>query len=390
MQTLEVSLEKFSHNKLNIISVGSGLLNSLKRVKRTAQDYGVRINSPEFFEPETVIDDSKTNYRYISKILLKKKGNNFSDARNNLETVEYELIKKAEANGWRLCSTTPIGEKVSSIVNTAKIRPKFMLSKMTDNLIDKYFGEELYDMNHLVRLIHDSISLFQLTEGQKRFHTLLFGPPACGKTSVLLKLKELYEQEDLKLRLEQDNGAELVERVTVVDGTSFTKAGIIADFVNRSNEQAISEIFLIEEIEKCAQAPEALSWLLSVLDQRGQLTKITFRQNICLDTKIICWATSNDIEKLKSILSGSLYSRFTNQYHCTRPSIELIKLILKREIKQIPGGNIEWIDRAIDLGKNVIKTNDCRVFISLLSGRDRIMTKEFKDDLIKTLEKINN
>ena len=85
---------------------------------------------------------------------------------------------------------------------------------------------------------------------QNRNHCVLFGPPACGKSEILLAFKRLL-------------GA---DAVMTFDATSTTEAGARRELRQLAN---IPPIPIVEEIEKTDE--RSLRWLLGVLDTRGEI-----------------------------------------------------------------------------------------------------------------------
>jgi len=125
------------------------------------------------------------------------------------------------------------------------------------------------------------------------------------------------------------------------------------------------------------------------MDQRGEIRKRTARKNIQKDTKMICIATANDEEKLKSIRSGALYSRFSNKIYFSRPTREVRAMILQREIDKIikrgEEASSKWIEPTLDLAET-LDTTDPRELINLmLCGQDALLDGSFQREMIATL-----
>ena len=187
----------------------------------------------------------------------------------------------------------------------------------------------------------------------------------CGKSDICISLKDMVGNDS----------------VLEFDATLTTSAGAIANFNDRD---PTPRILLVEEIEKVDE--KALSWLLGVLDVRGNIRKTTYHGRTQKDAKILCIATANDIHALKRMMSGALASRFVHQLYCARPGRDLLNKILQREISAIDG-NEDWIEPTLDyLDKHHI-TDPRQAMAICLTGRDRLITGEFQKQLEQTLER---
>ena len=81
------------------------------------------------------------------------------------------------------------------------------------------------------------------------------------------------------------------------------------------------------------------------------------------------------------MMSGALASRFGHKVYFPRPSREILKKILTREVRKIDNGKEEWIEPALDYLLEVEQTDDPRRAISILDGRDRLLSGEYQKDL---------
>jgi MoxR-like ATPase len=145
--------------------------------------------------------------------------------------------------------------------------------------------------------------------------------------------------------------------------------------------QDLPRVLLVEEIEKADE--KSLSWLLSLMDLRGEIRKTTARGKINTDTKMICIATVNDVPTFKKIAFGALYSRFSNKIYFRRPDRELLGRILKREVDAIEGKD-EWINPTLDLADEIHTTDPREVISLLLCGRDALLDGTFQKEYIYT------
>lgn len=232
-----------------------------------------------------------------------------------------------------------------------------------ESYFDGLFGLEPH-INRIKRALEGTM----LTGWQRRLHCILLGEPACGKSEVAHRLRQVFGDES----------------VLEFDATATTMAGAIEELKTR---EELPRILIVEEIEKADE--KSLSWLLAFMDQRGEIRKRTARGKIEKDTKMICIATANDENKLKGIASGALYSRFSNKIYFNRPTREVLGLILQREIDNIikrgEHADSKWIIPALDLG-DVLGTNDPRELQNLmLCGRDGLLDGTFQKEMIATL-----
>lgn len=193
---------------------------------------------------------------------------------------------------------------------------------------------------------------------RQRFHCLLYGPPASGKTEIAHAFVRLVGEGNV-LRL---------------DSTSTSKAG--AENVLLKADEIPSAI-VIEELEKTEE--EALRWLLGLMDQRGEISKTNaVVGNVQRSARSFCVATCNDFEKLGKFLSGALLSRFAHKIHCPRPGRDLLRRIVARDV-EAANGDPAWINPAIDFCMTHEGTDDPRRIIAVcLTGREKLLTGEFQ------------
>lgn len=226
---------------------------------------------------------------------------------------------------------------------------------------ETYF-DHLYGLEANISRVKRAMEGTITTGWKKRLHCALIGPPGCGKSDIAHSIKEAVGSEN----------------VLEFDATSTTMAGAQKELARRADEGlGLPRILLVEEIEKADD--KALSWLLSLMDLRGEIRKTTARGNINTDTKMICVATVNDVPTFKKLAFGALYSRFSNRIYFHRPTRELLGRILEREVNLLrKDGKKEWIEPTLDLADK-IKTTDPREVISLmLCGRDALLDGTFQ------------
>lgn len=219
---------------------------------------------------------------------------------------------------------------------------------------------------HINRVI-DALKLAKDTEWNKRTHSLLNGPPGCGKTEIMLSTSRMIGEEK--------------KAWLWFDATSMTKAGVIELIIS---SETVPGVLFIEEIEKCAE--NDLRWLLGIMDSRGEIRRTNYRVgNEAKNARMVIIATANDVELLKKVMAGALYSRFQNKIYCSPPEEAVMRQILEREVREIRG-KMEWVDPAIEFAIKKWGMEDPRDVINVLScGRDRLLSQEFQKDFEETL-----
>jgi hypothetical protein len=220
---------------------------------------------------------------------------------------------------------------------------------------ERYFGH-LYGLAPHISRVRSAIQAAITSQFANRFNVVLVGPPGCGKSDVA---------ESAKRALGDD-------AVMSIDATAMTAAGLIKELNERD---ILPRVIIFEEVEK---APEsALQPLLGILDQRGEIRKITARGNIQRNTRCLAIATVNDYALFKRMQAGAVASRFSNTVHFSRPSRETLAMILTREVEKVEG-NPDWVVPALDYCEEN-RIDDPREVISIcLCGGDDLLSGEFQ------------
>jgi hypothetical protein len=225
----------------------------------------------------------------------------------------------------------------------------------------------IYGRDAQIRRIQDAIQIGKDTNWTKRKHTLLSGPPGTGKTELCLTLARASGQEG--------------ESWLWFDATSTTKAGALEQLMKAP---VLPPLLFVEEIEKVPE--NALRWLLSIMDERGEIRRTNYRVgNQVRSVRLTVIATANNVALLQAMDSGSIYSRFGNRIHCPTPDRATMCQILNREVSEI-GGNPEWVSATVTFGFDTLKITDCRELLNiLLCGRDRLLNGLYQRDFLETL-----
>ena len=218
----------------------------------------------------------------------------------------------------------------------------------------------LYGLDAQISVVLSALQVAKDTGYQKRYHSVLWGKPGCGKSEILHGIKAMAGE----------------GKVMEFGGTQTTAAGAIRMMMDAP---VIPPVLIIEEIEKVPDAP--FLWLLSALDGRTEIRKTTIRGMIHRKVPFVCVATVNDLELFESRHDGAMASRFSHKIYCPRPSEEVLKRILTREIESIDG-NPAWIQPALNYCINVEKNTDPRRVIAVcLTGRDDLLSGKFQANL---------
>ena len=228
-----------------------------------------------------------------------------------------------------------------------------------------YF-DHIFEREPQIEVVLSAVTAYQESEYQNRFHTVLYGPPACGKSEILLSLGRMLGEEN--------------EAYLKVDATTTTEAGMARLLLDAVT---IPPVVIIEEIEKADE--RSLRWLLGILDQRAEIRRINARiGNRARNVQLLCLATANDMGLFRKVMSGALASRFSHEVYCPRPSRTVLEQILRREVARHRGRE-EWIEPTLKYCVDEKKMNDPRKIVPIcMCGRDSLLDGSYQ----KTLDAI--
>lgn len=348
------------------------------------------ITSVSIDEPE------EKQFRYIYRAHLtfqKTSGQQASAAKEWLSILEsLEKLgnaSKFRPNPWKVQSNEIVADEIAAVssdignarhamsANTGitlqqvreNVLPKIVeLLTKKDAIAESEFFRGIFEREAQIRVVLSSIKSFLESNGERRNHVLLYGLPACAKTQILNAVTSLVSE----------------AAVVRLDGTSTTPAGIYKTYFENFNEIPEPPFVVLEEAEKTSE--ESLRVWLGVLDDRGELRKVNYREQQERKLKVLCMATANDKVEFDLLMGGTerkpgaLSSRFAHQIQCPRPSERILRMILERDIIQ-KGGKLEWIDAVIELA-HVTQTNDPRKVLSFLDGGERLESGEYQADII--------
>jgi hypothetical protein len=281
------------------------------------------------------------------------------DPPSDKEEAEFTKIKDTIAKvaptkgSWFIPGYTPKGNTLTTLNG---------IDVIAEINIDKglHFAN-LFGLDPQIDVLLAALQIAKDTNYTKRYHTVLYGSPGGGKSEILRGVKDMAGE----------NG------VIELDGTQSTAAGAINLLMNTD---ILPPILIIEEIEKVSDA--SFMWLLGVLDGRAEIRKVTNWGVSQRKLPCVCIATVNDLDLFQSRHSGALASRFAHKLYCPRPTEEILRRILLREVLSI-NGNLEWVEPAIRYCVDIEKTTDPRRFVACcLTGRDQLLTGQFQANLI--------
>lgn len=221
--------------------------------------------------------------------------------------------------------------------------------------------KHIYERDAQIEIIMSAIQAGITSDFQDRFHCALIGDPACGKTETLRCVKKVLGE----------------EAVMEYDATATTQAGAIQDLDSR---EELPRVLIVEEIEKTDE--QSLRWLLSVMDHRAEIRKVTARTNIQRETKMLTLATVNDYKLFRKIMFGALASRFTYHLHFPKPDRALLQRILEREVARV-GGKKAWIKPTLDYAVKQKIFDPRKITAVCLCGKDQLLSGEYQAKLEK-------
>ena len=329
--------------------------------------------------PKTVADPHSENDVYVYTVTIHYKT---TSNRESLEKKWPHIVKRfAEAGSSANLKSTPWTVVEPTGFENVAVKAKIDAVKATKRKelaeTPKKFGEisldqgshfdKIYGRKPQINRVIDAVRLAKATDWLKRTHSLLDGEPGCGKTQIMLCMAEMLGEEG--------------KAWLWFDATSMTKAGVIELIMDNDT---VPGVLFIEEIEKCAE--NDLRWLLGVMDTRGQIRRTNYRVgNQAKHVRMVVIASANDVQLLKTVMSGALYSRFQNKIYCPPPDREIMKQILLREVEEIKGKRV-WVEKTLEFAVDKWGMKDPRDIVSIMSlGQDRLMSGEAQSDFEATM-----
>lgn len=365
--TTELVVQRKTTNKIGQDKLKQYMADIASAADKRQQSAGVK---GMFSELETEELEDGGGYVYTFKVKLERKSKRSeAAAAKALENAKKFVTRVAEARHFKVLGDSV---EVQERNETAAERPPFKVDELTSSVMKTYF-DGIYERDCHLRMIHLSVMNAVETNFEERNHILLWGQPAAAKTVLFKRLKAWYEHKNPE-----------IERVAEINSTTLSKAGLETWLLEKAQSMTLPEILMFDEIEKFNT--DNLNCLLAIMDDQAKITRTNARigkqEGVA---KVIVWATCNDLDKLKSVNSGALYSRFSKSLPCVRPSRELmLEILLKRIAKRREMGkkaNDKWAEIAVSYAFDKMFTNDPRKIISLLDGQDRLLDGSYFKDL---------
>jgi len=229
----------------------------------------------------------------------------------------------------------------------------------------------LYGLDDNLELIYSALESGDESNWENRYNCALIGPPGCGKSDICQTLKKLLGD----------------DAVWELDAVATTKAGAQKVLAERD---VLPRIVVIEEGEKTPNE-DSLTFLLSILDIRSSIRKVTARANVEMEAKLFAVMTVNDKAKFERLSAGALADRFPHKIHFTRPDRAMLAKILAREIEKVDGDKA-WIKPCLDYCDaynygDGIELSPRTIIAWCLTGKDKWLTGRFQKILNSTQEK---
>jgi hypothetical protein len=204
------------------------------------------------------------------------------------------------------------------------------------------------------------------TDWEERHNTLLVGVPACGKSELMRRLKRMVGN----------------DAVLEVDATSTTAKGLQDILAEKS---IMPRVLLVEEIEKGSK--ELHEVLLSIMDTRGEIRKVTARGKIMQECRMVTICTANDMEKFRNSASGAIASRTDNVIYFQAASRATMYTIVLNRMKNLGLAEVkaaQIVNKVLDYAEGTDMW-DTRSLISLAQcGGEDWLNGEYEKELAAT------
>lgn len=399
MPSISITLERKNERHTNVQTAKAQIAHLIKRATAGTRSSWRADDDSEIREPKHI--DGVWVYKAI--VILERHGRiTAADKLRNemLQIVAYMNKAGNSKGGWVVTESNPVDWKlpvgatpgvpagdnkeftVEDIVDFDKTRcfddiriPEILISGSNHEIEDYPAFDGIYGRAAHIRVMAAAMQTMISTKGAKRNHAVLYGKPACAKSTLFHAWQSVIGK-----------GSYLA-----INANSATQAGIESIFLDRLPEVGGCPPFVfIEEIEKTKEEINTV-WL-SCMDERAEIRKVRHNNLRRVQVRALCFATVNDKVLFDRIMGGrpgspgALSSRMRGLY-VPRPNRVEMKRILLRDIElYYPEGNELWADKCIEIAYEV-KTDDPRMILSFLDGRDRLLTEEYKADIISIYER---
>lgn len=330
----------------------------------TARGWTVTADSDRNWSQSDLLDDSPNAYRYKLHFLAAFTGE-MKPGKSELRAIVKTMNTRAtNPVGGRWAISTVDGEPFEITRDGDAVSTKDFTAYADFDIpadFEMHF-EHLYGLDSHIARVKKALHVARQSEFANRYHVALIGPPGCGKSDICETLASVLGE----------------DAVMKFDATATTAAGAIKQL---DEAEILPRVLIVEEIEKVNA--EALSFLLALMDMRGEIRKTTARSKIVKDTKILVIATVNNHDLFEGMLAGALASRFSNKLWFHRPDEETQRRILQREIDKLEG-DWDWIDPVIEYAREKNITDPRMLTALCLCGQDGWLDGSFYKELADT------
>jgi len=194
--------------------------------------------------------------------------------------------------------------------------------------------------------------LLKAVTSNKTLHTLLVGPPGCGKTEFLLKIKDAFANQS-----------------KFVDGSYGSKAGIVNLLLDKQ-----PRYLLIDEIDKLQERDQIA---LFNLMQTGIISKTLKTERIEKKMTVTVFATANTDETLLPPLLSRFFAMYLREYTDEQFKELAVKSVAQKE--QVKP------EVAMHIAVSVLRKLNSRDLRDVIKIAQRASTIEEVDKVVNTL-----
>ena len=366
-----ITLTKYAKRQLRdevIVSNAASIVAATISKSLTVRGWSIEADPDKLWTKELSQLDG-FEYQYMMTLHAEFSKGNDDEPKGDLASIMRKMARTASQQNCGAWTVSHIDDDAyepptdnSDDVTGAADQIGYAPLVIPDNFED--FFSHLFGLGSHVARIKSALVAAESSNFANRFHCALIGPPGCGKSDVCRSLQRALGE----------------DAVMEYDATATTAAGAIKDL---SEREILPRVIVIEEIEKAPEA--AMTFLLAMCDQRGEIRKTTARGTIQRDTRVLVVATVNDLDLFNKLQVGALSSRFANKIFFKRPSREMLAKILSREIAKV-NGDMRWITPTLEMCDelNITPEGPRAIITHCLCGREQLLTGEYQTMLRET------
>ena len=333
--------------------------NCLAQSIRAKEGWAFKRVAPELEKCKPTTSPDSKSHTYEFMLFFRKESARLQTEviPRQFQAIAEETAKIGSKMGW---SVVKIGQNPVEIKTDTFGETRFAKVDIKKDIMP--YVKHIVEREAQIGLVYAAILAAYNSNFEERDHCLLEGDPACGKTEILLSIKEWLGE----------------EAVGTMDATAMSGPGALRFL--RSPIQP--RLLIIEEIEKVANET-TLGFLLGVMDKRGEINVTKTGQTGKKSVPLLILATCNDTAKFKKMYEGALWSRFPNKIHCARLTDAGLRRIVYRHAKAI-GAENKWAEECVQHCLRVEENNDPRRVKAVLSSYTAWERSETKPFNVKT------